>query len=163
MEFLKLPITFFLSVSNLTIIICLSTLPVENYSKTEVLNSQPSYQDLLTPIVRNKIQCRILKHAVNVRLQDNPNVSNYCLYQFSLTSLRYCWNLKICRYLNLKTGKVHLLKYCQELITILFSAGCAFEDTCLIPRLGPLRKELVQCPKVALSCLTSLWNALIAL
>lgn len=48
---------------------------MESYSKTEMLTSQPSYRDLLTPIMRNKIQCWILKHAVNVRLQDNPNLS----------------------------------------------------------------------------------------
>lgn len=74
-EFLKLPITFFLSVQNFTIIVCLSTLPVESQSKREVLTSRPSYQDLLTPIMGNKIQCRILKHTVNVRLRHNLNLS----------------------------------------------------------------------------------------
>lgn len=121
-SFLSCP-SLFLSVSNLTVIICLSTLPVESWSKTEALTSQPSYQDLLTPIMRNKIQCRILKRAATVRLQHNPNLSLFqksYLYQFSLTSLRYCRNLKTCGYLNLKTRKVDLLKYCQELITPLF-------------------------------------------
>lgn len=123
------------------------------------------------PKMRNKIQCRILKCAMNTRKIEIPPES-YCFRQLFVLVFSYKSSLllkfkevEIFKPQNQRSRSFEVYSGTNKLFCSFTKAGCAYAvvDSCLIPCLGPLRKETVQCPKVALSCLTSFWNALIAL